>query len=313
MDFIMENPVLWGIVLVVLLVAIIVVISIIVSKRRRKEVEEIEKMFPAGNMDSEDIKISVERVRRATKERESRKHKKKRIHRERPREAHPDEDKEIVWRDKDTVAKQNRDTGPVRESETDKKTAAEKTRTQATDKTTGQADMETVLQKEPEQPAKEKGFSRKTGKVFNKSDLLGTTINRHKIEKGDYNSSRGRSLLQQAMDLEKEEKGESLAAKQKTHQDVKTQTKQADNRKQAREDQGAVDKATSRRMFKRSLLKPDKESKTDSGKLSKASLIDTQMFSGKEEKDQAKNESDIPPRNKQVHKKSLFSKRKQQE
>lgn len=304
MDFIMENPILWGSIFVVLLIAIIVVISIIVSKHRRKEVEEIEKMFPSGNMTSEDIKISVERVRR--KERGSQKHRKKRIHRERPREAHPDEDKEIVRRD----AKQDQDSSLSEENETKEETVSVATQAKTTDKITRQRDLEPEPKEEKEQPPKEKGFSRKPGKML-KSDLLSKTINRHKIEKGDYKSSRGHSLLQQTMDQE-EEKGEAPAGKQKAQSlPTKSQSEQTGKGRQDKEEQGAIDKATSRRLFKRSLLKADKEAKTDSDKLPKASLIDTQMFSGKEEEqEQDETEANLPPRQKRVNKKSFFSKRK---
>lgn len=302
MGFIMENPLLWGIVFVVLLIAIIVVISIFVSKNRKKEVEEIEKMFPSGNMSSEDIKISVERVRRSAKERESRKQT-KRIHRERPKEAHPDEDKEFVRRGKDTTAKQE-DFGAGKGNKAKEEAASVTTQAPKKDKIT----REPALKDEKEQPSKAKGFSRKPGKML-KSDLLSTSMNRHKIEKGDYKNSRGHSLLQQTMDKQKEEKGEDLAVKQKAHKS-KLQSEKTGEEKQAKGDQGTVDKATSRRLFKRSLLKPDKETNTDSGKLPKASLIDSNMYSGQEEKEQNETETEIPSRQKRVNKKSFFSKRK---
>lgn len=304
MDFIMENPILWGIVLVVLLIAIIVVISIFVSKNRKKEVEEIEKMFPAGNMSSEDIKISVERVRRSAKERESRKQQtKKRIHRERPKEAHPDEDKEFVRRGKNSTAKQEV-SGSGKEN---KKEEAASVSTQAPKK--DKLTRQTALKEEKEQLSKAKGSSRKSGKML-KSDLLSTSMNRHKIEKGDYKNSRGHSLLQQTIDKEKEENGEDLAVKQQKTHKAKPQSEQMGAEKQVERDQETMDKATSRRLFKRSLLKPDKETNTDSGKLPKASLIDSNMYTGQEEKEQDETETNIPSRQKRVNKKGFFSKRK---
>ncbi len=304
MGFIMENPVLWGIIFVVLLITIIVVTSIVVSKHRKKEVEEIEKMFPSGNMTSEDIKVSVERVRRATKERE---HKKKRIHRERPRGTHPDENKEIFRREKDTASKQ--DSASSKENKPKEEAASVTTQAKTTNKSK-QADLDTVPEEETEQPSA-KEFSRKSGKIL-KSDLLSTTRNRHKPEeKGDYKRSRGHSLLQQTVGIEKEEKSEDLAVKQKTHKfSPKLQSEQTGKEMQEKEAQGTTDKAISRRLFKRSLLKPDKEATKDSDKLPKASLIDTHMFSGQEEEKQDETETNLPPRQKRVNKKSFFSKRK---
>ncbi|MBA4603495.1 hypothetical protein [Thermoactinomyces mirandus] len=304
MDFIKENPILWGIVFVVLLIAIIAVISIIVSKNRRKEVEEIEKMFPSGNMTSEDIKISVERVRRATKEREKRKHKKPQIHRERPREAHPDEDKEIVRRTTDEAVKQDRDSSRSGESGSKEESVSEKKHGRsATFQTTG----ETAQKGETEPSSKAQEFFHKPGKML-KSDLLSSTINRRKIEKGDYRHSRGHSLLQETITNDKKK---DLSVQQKTHKvSAKQHPEQTDKEMQPKGEQGFMDKAKSRRMFKRSLLKPDKTAKPDSGKLPKSSLIDTHVFSGKEENKQDETEASTLSRQKRVNNKSFFSKRK---
>lgn len=86
---------------VAVIVLVIVIVSIIVGKKRKQEVEELDKIFPTGSMSSDNIKISVEKVRRTTMERE-RRQKKQHIHRERPKKGEktlPYEDQEIIYRD----------------------------------------------------------------------------------------------------------------------------------------------------------------------------------------------------------------------
>jgi hypothetical protein len=84
---------------VILVVAVIIIVSVVIGKKRRQEVEELDKMFPDGSMSSDNIKISVEKVRRTTMQRERRQ--KQQIHRERPKKGQktlPFEDQEIIHR-----------------------------------------------------------------------------------------------------------------------------------------------------------------------------------------------------------------------
>ncbi|MRG28643.1 MULTISPECIES: hypothetical protein [Laceyella] len=115
---------------VVLVVAVIIIVSVIVGKKRKQEVEELEKMFPDGSMSSDNIKISVEKVRRTTMERERRK--KQRIHRERPKEGQktlPYEDQEIIYRDDIQGGELNKD---VNDSQGEKETVSESKRSSRT-------------------------------------------------------------------------------------------------------------------------------------------------------------------------------------
>ncbi|MGA9174923.1 MAG: hypothetical protein WBZ33_13240, partial [Thermoactinomyces sp.] len=101
MGFITENPLIAGGAALAVVVILIVVISAIVSKKRKREVAELEQMFPEGSLGSDEVKISVEQVRRSTLRREKRKKKQQYIPRERPTEPLPDEDKEIIVRESD--------------------------------------------------------------------------------------------------------------------------------------------------------------------------------------------------------------------
>ncbi|SFI64493.1 hypothetical protein [Thermoflavimicrobium dichotomicum] len=94
MEF-LTNPILWIGIAVVLIGVIIV--SIVISKRRKKELEELDKLFPGDAVQTDTERISVEKVRRATLEREKKmKEKRKELEQRKPRKVLPDEDKEII-------------------------------------------------------------------------------------------------------------------------------------------------------------------------------------------------------------------------
>jgi hypothetical protein len=102
MDWFMEEPLLYGGILIGVILIPVIAVSIVVANKRKKEVEELEKLFPEGTLSGDEMKISVEKVRRATLEREKRKKQRTHIPRERPKEGEktlPDEDQEIIIRD----------------------------------------------------------------------------------------------------------------------------------------------------------------------------------------------------------------------
>lgn len=275
MDMIMENPVLWGAVFIVVLLGIITVISIIITKKRRKEVEEIEKMFPAGNMTSEDVQISMDRFKR---ERQKRKQK-PRIHRERPTEAHPDEDKEIVVRDPEELLKRKTNSKPNANRSGEEKRVNAKADSSLVEESTRKKESS------PQPEYKE----REQQTVKHKHNLLNS-----KAEEG-FDKEKG--------------KDHSLTLNKKTKKPKKNQgneEKPLDEKQQE-----AMDKKASRRLYKRSLLKPEKneESKSDSGKHPKASLIGSKAASGYNKDEAEQDQQKTPSRAKHYAGKSLFSKK----
>ncbi|WP_124728429.1 hypothetical protein [Staphylospora marina] len=96
----MDNPFVLGGIAVGVILVVLIVVNVVVANKRKKEVEELDKLFPEGNLSGEHAKIPVEKVRRTTMEREKRKKQRARIPRERPKEGEtlPFEDQEIVVR-----------------------------------------------------------------------------------------------------------------------------------------------------------------------------------------------------------------------
>lgn len=274
MDMIMENPVLWGTVFVVALIVIILVISIIVSKKRKKEVEEIERMFLDGNMSSEDVQISMERFKR---ERQKRKQK-PRIHRERPTEAHPDEDKEIIVRSPEELQKRKANTKPGIQSNTSR--PDEKKRVNAKAKPAASEE-----------------------KIHSKNDGAASMTSEKKAEQPNVNGKQ--SLLKSKRE---EVSGHKLTLNKKTQKPEKNRgdEEKATDEKQ----QKALDKKTNRRLYKRSLLKPEKsgESTKDSGEHPKASLLGSQA-PGHNQEEEEQDQKKTPSRAKHYAGKSLFSKK----
>jgi hypothetical protein len=235
MDFVMENPVLSFSILVVIAAVISIVIGVALSKKRQKEVEELERMFPDDHLSHEDMKISVEKVRRATREREKRKRKQQQIASELPVEALPDEDKEII---------------DLSELE------------------------ERFPKKEAEATVQEKKVS--GSRLSRSSRLAGQPASDEASSQAD-----GRSKLSER--LEQVEASEQTFAVRRTTKKAPKELKKEETIPSGGGQEEQLNAATSRRLYKRSLLKGNA---SFGDTLTKASLINPQMFSG-EEKSQA--------------------------
>jgi hypothetical protein len=281
MDMIMENPVLWGTVFVVALIVIISVISIIVSKKRKKEVEEIERMFPDGNMSSEDVQISMERFKR---ERQKRKQK-PRIHRERPTEAHPDEDKEIVVRNPEELQKRRANTKPDAKPGTQSNTSRPDGTKRVNTKANPVASEEKIQSKDDGAASKTSEKKSEQPNVKGKQSLLKS--------KPEEVSGHTLTLNKKTQKLKKNREDEEKAADEKQ--------------------QEAMDKKANRRLYKRSLLKPEKsgESTKDPGEHPKASLLGSQA-PGHNQEEEEQDQKKTPSRAKHYAGKSLFSKKNKQ-
>ncbi|MGA9173178.1 MAG: hypothetical protein WBZ33_04250 [Thermoactinomyces sp.] len=265
MGFITENPLIAGGAALAVVVILIIVISAIVSKKRKREVAELEQMFPEGSLGSDDVKISVEQVRRSTLRRENRKKKQQYIPRERPTEPLPDEDKEIIVRESDGMRRQNK---PERK-------------------------LEGTLEKEKTERSRASRFSSA------QSSQKETSEDRQKLDK----------LTDTYEQIE--EKEQSFAIRKKTRKvqrEGEVEKPEPSKKEQTLASQNTSDAAENRRLYKRSLLKPERG--RENKDLGKATLIDTQMFTTDEiaaamdEKEKEK----TPSRSKRASGKKWFSK-----
>ncbi len=95
MGSLINDPMVWiGVGAIILLV---IVISLIIGRRRKKELEELDQLFTDERKYDDTDKISVEKVRRATLEREKRMEaRRKELEQRKPRKVIPDEDQEII-------------------------------------------------------------------------------------------------------------------------------------------------------------------------------------------------------------------------
>lgn len=240
MEMLQENIILWIVLAVVLILGVIIVVSVIIGKKRKREVEELDRLFPDGGMDSDNVKISVEKVRRHALERERRQAKNV-IHRERPKEGEkvlPDEDKEIIIRDPSMLPPKSQ---PKAESEKKSATRSSWSRSRA-DKQADANQQEPASNLESlgqlDESMKEKSFA-----------VRSTTRKAQKEAKGD---------------------AEKDQIKDRTKEFSKTPVSKTEE-----------DPAASRRMYKRSLLK---DRSSDGGEMPKASLIDSSMVHGEDQK-----------------------------
>lgn len=244
MEIILENPLLWGGVAFVLILILVIAVNVVIGKKRKQEVEELERMFPDGSMDSENVKISVEKVRRHSMEREKRKQAQKIIPRERPKKGEkvlPDEDQEIIIRD------------------------------------------------QPAAPSK-------TRRSSEKEETKSSSRSWRSRSKG----AKGQAAPEMAADLESLDQ---LDGSDQEHSFAVRRT----TRKAPKEAEKAHEKdaSSSRRMYKRSLLKDrGGESGGDTGAIPKASLIDSKMVGGED----AGHEEQTLSRSKRSSGKSWFSK-----
>lgn len=197
MESLLTSPVFW-VALGVMMIGLIIAISIIVSKRRAKEVEELDRMFPEGNLVGEGAeKISVEKVRRTTLEREKRKKARQHLSQtkvlpKKGQKALPDEGQEIIL-DKN-----------------------------ADDVETDQDQAELTEEK------------RSSASVFGRSRQTSKSPSADEKELDDTISKMGET-----------EDQDELAVRKVTKKTPKTETEET------------MDAATSRRLYKRSLLNPE--------------------------------------------------------
>lgn len=227
MEMLQENLWLFIGLVGILILTIIIIVSVIIGKKRKREVEELDRLFPDGGMDSDNVKISVEKVRRHTLERERRKAKNI-IHRERPKEGEkvlPDEDKEIIIRDPSMLPPKSR---PVEQEEAKRSSRFSLSRSKGTDQ------------------AKE-------------------------MEKESSDALKALSQVDESM------KEKSFNVCQTTRKAVKESKAEKEKESSLDSNQKELDPATSRRMYKRSLLK---DRSSESGEMPKASLIDSSMVQG---------------------------------
>ncbi|MBH8608664.1 hypothetical protein [Thermoactinomyces sp. CICC 10521] len=266
MDFIMENPQIAGVAALVIVLILIVVISLIVSKKRKREVAELEQMFPEGSLGSEDMKISVEQVRRSTLRREKMKKKQQYIPRERPTEPLPDEDKEIIVRDSQVLSKQSK---PDRKREDRaEKEKVERSRSSRLSSVSKSASKE----KSEEQPKLDKLYEQVEDKEKSFAIRTKTRKANHEEETEKLESPKKKKPMA-PQKADSEQKGDSLE---------------------------------NRRLYKRSLLKPDRG--RESKDLGKATLIDTQMFTTDEIAAAMDEKEKSSSRSKQESGKKWFSK-----
>lgn len=209
----LTHPFLWG--GLGLVVIVIIVLSIWISKRRAREVEELEKMFPEHTGTGEGLDISVEKVRRATLERERRKKTqpylpKNKTYSQEAEKALPNEDREL------NLKKEENDQPPQREERVMKK---EK-----------KSLLESFIAKKP------------------------SSVDANEMEEHD------------AQPVERED-GENSIAVRKTTRRARNENKAEPDpelKQEKKKEEENTDAATSRHLYKRSLLNPDRLMNQDS-------------------------------------------------
>lgn len=209
---ILSNPFLWG--GLGLVVFVIIVLSIWISKRRAREVEELDKLFPEHTGAGEGLDISVEKVRRATLERERRK-------------------------------------------KTQPYLPKNKTRSQEAEKALPNEDRELNLKKEEsDQPPKREEQVKKKER---KKSLLESFIAK-KPSSADANEKEEHDV----QPVEREDRENSIAVRKTTRRARSEHKAEPAPEFQEKKQEEKTDAATSRHLYKRSLLNPDRFMSQDS-------------------------------------------------
>ncbi|SEM78206.1 hypothetical protein [Lihuaxuella thermophila] len=208
----LTHPYLWG--GLGLVVIIIIALSIWISKRRAREVEELEKMFPENVISGEGLDISLEKVRRATKEREKRKN--------------------------------------------EQASQPKKTRPQKTEKALPNGDPDLNLKKEESDPPQQK--DEPATKKERKKSLLESFLPK-KPSSVDADEKKEAVVPPAAG----EDRDKSIAVRKMTRK-ARSENKgePTSEAEQVKKRESKTDAATSRQLYKRSLLNPDRFMNQDS-------------------------------------------------